>query len=55
MSFNAASLDTKFGKARDFKEKIKSITKKEIIIQVEILGFFLNPHPNIYFSLTFWT
>ena len=31
MSFNAASLDTKFGKARDFKEKIKSITKKEII------------------------
>lgn len=31
MSFNAASLDTKFGKASDFKEKIKSITKKEII------------------------
>lgn len=31
MSFNAASLDTKFGKASYFKEKIKNITKKEII------------------------
>lgn len=31
MSFNAANLDTKFGKACDFKEKIKNITKKEII------------------------
>lgn len=31
MSFNSYNLDTKFGKARDFIEKIESITKKKVI------------------------
>ena len=31
MSFNAFNLDTKFGKAADFKEKIKKICGREII------------------------
>ena len=31
MSFNSYYLDTKFGKARDFREQIKKITGKDII------------------------
>ncbi len=31
MSFNAYSLDTKFGKAQDFIDEIENITKKKII------------------------
>lgn len=31
MSFNSYYLDTKFGKAKDFREKIQNITGKEII------------------------
>ena len=31
MSYNAYSMDTKFGKAKDFIEEIENITGKEII------------------------
>lgn len=31
MSFNSYKLDTKFGKAKDFIERIKNITGKQII------------------------
>ena len=31
LSFNASNLNSRFGKANDFKEKIKKITNKEII------------------------
>ena len=31
MSYNAYSLDTKFGKAEDFRKEIEEITGKEII------------------------
>ena len=35
MSFNSYKLDTKFGKAEDFKNKIKNITNKEIICSIQ--------------------
>lgn len=35
MSFNSYNLDTKFGKAQDFIEKIESITNKEIIHTIQ--------------------
>lgn len=35
MSFNSYSLDTKFGKAEDIKDKIKQITGKNIIHTIE--------------------
>lgn len=41
MSFNSYNLDTKFGKARDFIEKIESITKKKVIhtiVDAELIG-----------------
>ena len=34
MSFNAASLDTKFGKSSDFKEEIENICKRKIICSI---------------------
>ncbi len=41
MSFNAYSLDTKFGKAKDFIEKIENLTSKHILnslTEVEPIG-----------------
>lgn len=35
MSFNAASIDTRFGKAKDFINKIEEITGKNVIITIE--------------------
>lgn len=35
MSFNTNNLDTRFGKAQDWKEKIKELTGKEIISTIE--------------------
>lgn len=35
MSFNSYNLDSKFGKARDFIEKIEKITGKKIIHSIE--------------------
>lgn len=35
MSFNAYSINSKFGNAKDFIEKIKSITGKDIICTIE--------------------
>ena len=35
MSFNSYNLDTKFGKAKDFVDKIEEITKKKIIHTIE--------------------
>lgn len=35
MSFNSYNLDTKFGKAKDFIEKLENITGKEIIHTIE--------------------
>ena len=35
MSYNSYSLDTKFGKASDFIDKIKNITRKEIIHTIQ--------------------
>lgn len=35
MSFNTNNLDTRFGKAQDWKEKIKGLTGKEIISTIE--------------------
>ena len=35
MSFNSYNLDTKFGKAKDFIDKIEELTKKKIIHTIE--------------------
>lgn len=35
MSFNASSIDTRFGKAEDFKKDIEDICGKKIIISIE--------------------
>lgn len=35
MSFNAASIDTRFGKAKDFRERIEDICGKKIICTIE--------------------
>lgn len=35
MSFNSFMINTKFGKAKDFREKISKITGKEIINTIE--------------------
>lgn len=35
LSFHASSMDTRFGKAADFKEKIKDITGNEPIVTIE--------------------
>ncbi len=35
MSYNTYSLDTKFGKAADFIDQIKSITKRDIIHTIQ--------------------
>ena len=35
MSFNTYNLDTKFGKAHDFIDKIEEITKKKIVTTIE--------------------
>ena len=35
MSFNSYNLDTKFGEAKDFIDKIEEITKKKIIHTIE--------------------
>ena len=35
MSFNSYNMDTKFGKAQDFIDKIESITGKKIIHKIE--------------------
>ena len=35
MSYNSHNLDTKFGKAKDFIEQIKKITKKDIIHTIQ--------------------
>ena len=35
MSYNAYNLDTKFGKAEDFKKEIEEITGKEIIHTIQ--------------------
>ncbi|NLL75885.1 MAG: dipicolinate synthase subunit B [Clostridiales bacterium] len=35
LSFNAGSMDTRFGKAVDFKQKLKEITGNEIILTIE--------------------
>lgn len=35
LSFHAASMDTRFGKASDFKEKLRNITGNEPIVTIE--------------------
>lgn len=35
MSFNASYIDTRFGKAKDFTDKIESITEKKVIKTIE--------------------
>ena len=35
MSFNASNLDTRFGKAKDFRDRIEDICKKKIICSIE--------------------
>lgn len=35
MSYNAYNLDTKFGKAEDFRKQIEKITKKSIIHTIQ--------------------
>ena len=35
MSYNAYNLDTKFGKAEDFRKEIEEITEKEIIHTIQ--------------------
>lgn len=35
LSFHASSMDTRFGKAADFKEKVKAITGNELILTIE--------------------
>lgn len=35
LSYNAASMDTRFGKAADFKKKLKDITGNELILTIE--------------------